>query len=183
METWPPTTDLLRGIYTNPERVDAIPWEMPAFLSAYTLHDSALIEVRLEQSDGLLVLIEWDMHWNKRVLPQFRNLVIGIPVAYSLEWKQGSWNQNTLSGANSARISADERRQMLENGDIELGAYQGAKDEISPPLEDEGLTRTTFRSMNWSRLMVLHGKDIHLLCMDDEGRAGELPRVDVTGGG
>lgn len=65
---------------------------------------------------------------------------------------------------------------MLEDGSVELGAYQGAKDELTPPFEDEGLTRTTFESMNWSRLTVLHGGDVRLLCLDDELRAGQMPR-------
>jgi hypothetical protein len=72
---------------------------------------------------------------------------------------------------------------MLESGSVDLRAYQGAKDEIAPPFEDEGLTRTTFESMNWSRLTVLHGNVVRLLCLDDEGRAGALPRGVVTGGG
>ena len=133
-----------------------------------------------EQWNGLLVLIDWDMCWNKRVPPQFRNLVIGLPRVYSVQWSQGGWNQSTLSGATSERVSAEERRRMLEDGSVELRAYQNAKDDLPPPFEDEGLTRTTFECMNWSRLTVLHGADVRFLCLDDEGRAGPLPR---DGGG
>jgi hypothetical protein len=178
MESWPATLDLLRRLYTTAEPIEAVAWDLPSFLAAYTLHDSALAEVRLEQSDGLLVLIQWDMHWNKRVASQYQNLVIGIPMVYSVQWSQGGWNQNTLSGAASERVSAEERRQMLEDGSVELRAYQNARDEVPPPFEDEGLTRTTFESMNWSRLTVLHGGDVRFLCLDDEGRAGRIPRGD-----
>src|SRR5437588_10405582 len=110
MEPWPATPDLHRRLYTTAEPIEAVAWDLPSFLAAYTLHDSGLAEVRFEQSDGLLVLIEWDMHWNKRVPPQFQNLVIGIPMIYAVQWSQGGWNQNTLSDANSERVSADERR-------------------------------------------------------------------------
>jgi hypothetical protein len=93
----------------------------------YTLHDSGLAEVRLGQSDGLLILIDWDIHWNKPVLPQYRNLVIGVPMIYSVQWSQGGWNQNTLSGATSERVSAEERRRMLEDESVNLRAYQEAR--------------------------------------------------------
>ena len=176
MEPWPATTELLRRLYTVAEPTEAVAWDLPSFLAVYTLHDSGLAEVRLEQSNGLLVLIEWDMFWNKRVLPQYRNLVIGFPIVYSVQWSQGGWNQNTLSGATSQPVSAEERRRMLEDGSVELRAYKGARDELTPPFEDERLTRTTFESMNWSRLTILHGGDVRLLCLDDEGRAGQLPR-------
>lgn len=175
MDPWPSTPELLRRLYSVAEKPEAVAWDMPPFLAAYTLHDSALAEVRLEQSDGLLVLINWDMHWNKRLLPEYRNLVIGIPLVYSVQWTQGGWNQDTLSGATSEPVSEEERRRMLENGSVDLGAYQGARDAIPPPFEDEGLTRTTFESMNWSRLTVLHGSNIKLLCLNDAGRAGHLP--------
>src|SRR4051812_49056341 len=96
MESWPQTLDLLRRLYTTAEPPEAVGWDLPSFLAAYTLHDSSLAEVRLEQSDGLLVLIQWDMHWNKRVASQYQNLVIGIPMIYSVKWSQGGWNMNTL---------------------------------------------------------------------------------------
>jgi hypothetical protein len=67
---------------------------------------------------------------------------------------------------------------MLEDGSVELRAYQNVKDGLAPPFDDEGLTRTTFESMNWSRLTVVHGADVRLLCLDDEGRAGPIPRSD-----
>lgn len=180
MESWPTTPELLRRLYTTVEPIEAVAWDLPSFLAMYTLHDSGLGEVRFEQSDGLLVLIDWDMHWNKRVLPQYQNLVIGIPMIYAVHWTQGGWNQNTLSDATSERMSAEERGRMLEEGSVELRAYQNVKDELAPPFDDEGLTRTTFESMNWSRLTVLHGADVRLLCLDDEGRAGQIPR---SGGG
>jgi hypothetical protein len=176
MQSWPTTLELLRRLYTAAEPIEAVAWNLPSFLARYTLHDSDLAEVRLEQGGGLLVLIEWDMFWNKRVLPEFRNLVIGIPTIYAVQWSQGGWNQGTLSDATSERVSAEERARMLEDGSVDLRAYQGATDEFKPPFEDEGLTRTTFESMNWSRLTVLHGGTVHLLCLDDEGRAGQLPR-------
>jgi len=176
MEPWPSTPDLLRRLYPTADAIEAAAWDLPSFFAAYTLHDSALVEVRLEQSDGLLVLIDWDMHWNKLVLPEYGNLVIGIPMIYAVQWWQGGWNQNTLSGATSERVSAEERRRMLEDGSVELRAYQNAKDELPPPFDDEGLTRTTFKSMNWSQLTVLHGGEVRLLCLDDEGRAGQIPR-------
>ena len=183
MEAWPPTHDLLRRLYATAEPVEATAWDLPSFLAACTLHDSALVEVRLGKWGGLLVLIDWYMHWNKRVLPQFRNLVIGVPRADSVQWSQGGWHQNTLSGATAERVKARERRRMLEDGSLDSRAYQGARDETPPPFEDEGLMRTTFESMNWSRLVVLHGSDVRLLCLDEEGRAGALPRGGVTGGG
>lgn len=176
MEDWPATPELLRRLYTTAEPIEAVAWDLPSFLAAYTLHDSALAEVRLEQSSGLLVLIDWDVVWNKRVPLQYQNLVIGIPTVYSVHWSQGGWNQNTLSGATSERVSAEERRRMLEDGSVDLRAYQDAKDGLAPPFDDEGLTRTTFESMNWSRLTVLHGSDVRLLCLDSEGHAGPLPR-------
>jgi hypothetical protein len=177
MDPWPSTPELLRRLYSAVEPPEAVAWDLPSFLAAYTLHDSGLAEVRLEQSDGLLVLINWDMHWNKRVLPEYRNLVIGIPLVYSVQWAQGGWNQDTLSGAVSERVSQEECGRMLENGSVDLSAYQGARDDIPPPFEDEGLTRTTFQSMNWSRLTVLHGGNVRLLCLNEEGQAGHLPTV------
>ena len=60
MHPWPATSELLRRLYTTAGPSEATAWDLPSFLAAYTLHDSGLVEVRLEQSDGLLVLIDWD---------------------------------------------------------------------------------------------------------------------------
>jgi hypothetical protein len=176
MERWPATPELLRRLYATVEPIEAVAWDLPSFLSAYTLHDSGLAGVRLEPTGGLIVSIEWDVFWNKRVGPRYQNLVIGIPTVYSLRWSRGGWNQNTLNGATSPRVSAEERRGMLEDGSVDLRAYQGAADELAPSFEDEGLTRTVFELMNWSRLTVLHAGDVRLLCLDDQGRPGTLPR-------
>ncbi len=178
MKLWPVTSELLRRLYSATEPIEAVVWDLPSFFDAYTLHDSSLIEVRLAQSDSLLVMVDWDMHWNKRVQPQYHRLVIGIPMVYSLQWSQGNFNLNTLIGATSECVSEEERRRMLEDGSIDLRAYQGAKDELGPPFEDEGLTRTTFESINGSQLTVLHGREVRLLCLDDEGRAGQIPCGD-----
>lgn len=176
MQPWPSTAELLRRLYAATEPAGSVAWDLPSFLAAYTLHDSGLAEVRLDPPGGLLVLIDWDMVWNKRVPPQYRNLVIGIPTIYSVTWAQGGWHQNTLSDATSERVSPAERSRMLEDGSVDLRPFQGARDDVPPPFEDEGLTRTTFESMNWSRLTVLHGSSVRLLCLNDAGHAGELPR-------
>lgn len=178
MERRPSTDELLRRLYTTSEPTKATTWDLPSFLAKYTLHDSSLAEVRFEQSDGMLVLIDWDMHWNPRVPPEYSNLVIGIPMIYSIAWAQGGWNQNTLSGATSARVSQEERNQMLDDGSVELRAYQLGTGGIPAPFEDEGLTRTTFESMNWSQLTVLHGAEVRFLCLDKDGRAGHLPQSE-----
>jgi hypothetical protein len=176
MEQWPPTDELLRRLYGTAEPVESTAWDMPSFLAAYTLHDSSLAEVRLTRSDGLLIFIDWDMHWNRKVRQEYNNLIIGIPMVYSVAWSQGGWSQSTLGGATSERVAESERNAMLENGTIELRAFQGAKDEIPPAFEDEGLTRTTFDRMNWSRMTILHGGEARFLCLDDHGKAGPMPR-------
>jgi hypothetical protein len=174
-----PSLDLLRRLYNSAEPVESVTWDMPSFLAGYTLHDSAFVEARLTERDGLLILIDWDMHWNRKVRPQYNRLVIGLPVVYSVSWSQGGWRQSTLSDATSQRLTEHERNQMLERGDIDLGAFQGSRDELPPPFDDESLTRTIIEWCNWTRLTILHGGEARLLCLDDAGAAGELPR-DVT---
>lgn len=173
MKQWPSTIELVKLLHTSP---NTAAWDLPAFLATYSLHDSGLMETVVDQWHGLLALIQWDMHWNRRVESQYQNLVIYIPTIYSVDWVQGSWKQSTLCGAESVRVSQEEREQMLANGSVDIRAYQHAKDEILPPFNDEGLTRTIFQSVNWSRLTVLHGNDIKLLCMDDECNTGHIPR-------
>jgi len=176
---WPSTNELLDRLYADDDPDEVVLWDMPSFLAAYTLHDSHLTEVRFEQTQGMLVLIDWDLHWNKAVLPEYQNLLIGIPMLYSVHWNQGSWHQSTLDGATSDLVPEVERRRMLDDGSVDLRAYQGVNDEIPPPFEDETLTRTTFELMNWRRLSVLHGQEVRILCLNDEGQAGHLPRAGV----
>jgi hypothetical protein len=57
-------------------------WDMPSFLQAYTLHDSSLLEIRVRPSADLLVLIDWDLHWNSTIPSQYNLLVIRFAMPY-----------------------------------------------------------------------------------------------------
>jgi hypothetical protein len=175
MYEWPETSKLMKLMH-DPLTPQVVTWDLPGFLAEYTLHDSGLAEVRYAPWDGMLVLIDWDLHWNRRVGRGCHNLVIAIRRVYSAKWREGGWHQSTLSGATSSRVPEDERCRMLEDGSLELRAYQNARDEIPPPFEDAGLTRTTFEMMNWGLLSVLHGNEVRFACLDDGGNTGELPR-------
>ncbi len=76
-------------------------WNMPSFLNAYTLQDSSLLEFLVKPSDGLIVFIDWDLHWNKAISPEFNLLVIRFAKVYWMKWLEGGWQQPTLSGAES----------------------------------------------------------------------------------
>lgn len=177
MTPWPATPDLLRLLAPRAERLEATAWDFPSFHSHYTLHDSVLAEVRLAPGDGMLVLIHWDLIWNARIPREFAQLVIGIPRVYAVEWAAGAWVQGTLSGAASTPVSETERLQMLESGSVDLRAYHGARDDVPPPFEDPGLTRTTFEVIDWSHLTVLHGSEIRFACLNDHFEPGPPVRV------
>ena len=176
VDEWPATGDLLGRLFRTDGSAEAVGWDLPSFLAAYSLHDSALAEVRLDPWAGLLLLVQWDMVWNPQVPTDFDRLVIGIPAVYACSWSQGGWHQTTIAGATSAVVAAAEREQMLADGSVDLRAFQGPRDEILPAFDDPTLTRTTLDGGNWSRLRVSHGGAVSFLCIDAAGRAGPLPK-------
>lgn len=179
MDPWPATEDLVRRLAADPA---AVGWDLPSFVTAYSLHDSDLEEVRLDALGGLLLLIALDTVWNPQVPPAFDRLVVRLPVVYAAHWTQGAWHQNTISGATSALVNAAERERMLADGTVDLRAYSGSRDDIGPPFADDTLTRTTLECMNWSRLRLLHGGTATLLCTDAAGVATPLPKRGRTAG-
>ncbi len=58
---------------------------------------------------------------------------------------------------------------MLDNSKVDLGAFQGVKDDIQPYMFDEYLTRTKFVMVNWSTFEILHNADVSFMCFDNEG--------------
>jgi hypothetical protein len=155
----------------------ALAWEMPAFLQAYTLHDSVLEEFRHSPSGGIAIVIAWDLHWNRNIPQNYRKLAIVFPLPYSLTWTQGSWYYATLDGGTSESVPLIEREQMLADGSVEIRAFQNERDEIQPCAFDESLTRTVFQGINWSRITILHNRKVHFLCFDEAGSLFAIPKV------
>lgn len=151
-------------------------WDMPSFLEQYTLHDSQLQEVRLIPGAGLLVLIDWDLHWNAIIPQPYNTLVIQFKVPYVTNWHQGAWHQSTLEGATSIKVSNEEREKMLNESAIDLRALQQGTDEIQPYMLDDTLTRTVFEGMNWGALEVLHNQQVCFTCFDNSGNTWSIPR-------
>lgn len=148
---------------------------MPAFLQAYTLHDSSLYEVRTRSSAELLVFINWDLHWNKTISPAYDLLIIRFAANYWMQWRAGAWEQPTLDGATSEMVSQIEREQMLNDKRFDLRAYQNERINAQAPMMDESLTRTVFNFMNWGECEILHSAEVSFTCFDKSGNAGEIP--------
>ena len=147
-------------------------WNMPSFLNAYTLHDSSLLEFRIKPSDSLIVFINWDLHWNKNISPEFDLLVIRFAKVYWMKWLEGAWQQPTLDGAESKIISESEREQMLDDSRFDLQAYQNQNNDA--PMMDENLTHTVLSSMNWGKCEILHGQEVSFGCFDELGKVGQI---------
>ena len=149
-------------------------WTMPAFLENYTLHDSALYEIRARSSAELLIFIDWDLHWNKTISSAYNLLVIRFATTYWTQWRTGAWEQPTLDGATSEVISQTEREQMLNDKRFDLRAYQNERDDIQAPMMDAGLTRTIFNFVNWGECEILHSAKVNFACFDENGNSGEI---------
>lgn len=169
--------DVVARVFDPSVLAQAIGWDMPSFLRAYTLHDSALEEFRHSPSVGVAIVINWDLHWNRNIPHDYRWLAIVFPLPYSLTWTQGSWHYSTLEGAASEFVSAADRERMLADGSVELQAFRNQRDEIQPCVFDESLTRTVFQGMNWSRITILHNEEVRFLCFDDLGSLFAIPKV------
>jgi len=153
-------------------------WDMPAFLGAYTLHDSHLVSVEILPWIGALVSIQWDLHWNRVVPSDHESLVIRFSTPYSVRWTQGAWHQSTLSGAKSEPISTSGREAMLESGEFDPRAYQGKRSDIEAPMFDGSLTRTVFELMNWSALTIVHSERVQLACLDKNGNNWQVAQAN-----
>ena len=149
-------------------------WTMPAFLETYTLHDSALYEIRARSSAELLVFIDWDLHWNKTISTAYDLLVIRFAANYWTR-RAGAWEQPTLDGATSEVVSQIEREQMLNDERFDLRAFQNERDDIQAPMMDASLTRTIFNFMNWGKCELLHSAEVSFACFDKTGNLGEIP--------
>ncbi len=147
-------------------------WNMPSFLNAYTLHDSSLLEFQVKPFEGLIVFVNWDLHWNKNISPEFNLLVIRFTKVYWMKWLEGAWQQPTLASAESRIISESEREQMLNDSRFNLQAYQNQNNDA--PMMDVTLTSTVLNLMNWGKCEVLHGKEVSFGCFDELGNAGQI---------
>ena len=150
-------------------------WSMQRFLSTYTVHDSHLTEVLITPHQGILMLIDWDLHWNPAIPAPFQRLGVWFTKPYLSQWSQGGWLQSTLSDATVEFVSQEERKRMLEDGTIDLRAFQSLPDEIPPAPFDDTLTRTRFKLMNWSTYEVIHHETVKFGCFNDEGHPFAIP--------
>ncbi len=151
-------------------------WDMPSFLRKYTLHDSALIQVRITPHAGVIALICWDLHWNSIVPPGYDTLAIQFTIPYLVNWNQGAWYQSTLDGATSYAVTEAEREKMLYESPVDLNAFGKGEDEIQPYMLDDTLTRTVFEGMNGSRAEITHSGQVCFACFDDSGNAQSIPK-------
>ena len=154
---------------------DAVDWDrvqpmsMPGFLERFTLHDSGFKRLSID-SGRVSVEISFDLVWNRSVPEGYDTLAFRFDRPYKVHWVQGPWEQNTISGAESAVLEPATRADLLNQADSDLAAYQGPRDEIPHPASDETVTRTRLLFVNWATLEVLHGGAVRFVAIDSEGR-------------
>jgi hypothetical protein len=152
------------------------PWSMPEFLSAHTLHDSHLWEFRTcPPSEGVLLIL-FDLVWNKTVPRDYDRLVLRLPSMRKAIWTAGvaTWGQTTVAGATTALVSPHDRMKLLEDG--LQRAVPNEPDAVLEHLMDENLARTTIDCMDWGKLVLLHCNTVFAVCADESGRTFDLAR-------
>jgi len=154
---------------------------LPEALEKFTLHDSGMLHIVQLPVGMLFVSIDFDIIWNQAVPKEFSLLVIRFACPYRYVWREGSFELNTLGDATSSVVPEEDRIRMLDDSDFDLRAYQGDSDDIQAPWDDEGLTLTTFRYVNWGRFEVLHGLDTRIRCFSPNGDSIDLSAIDLTG--
>lgn len=152
-----------------------IVWDMPSFLSAYTLHDSSLEETRLAPGPGMLMIFAWDLYWNRAISPSYDLLAIRVNLPYYVAWRQGEDTQPTVDDAISGLVPEADRERLFTEIALDLGAYRSGHGFTPSPQYDRGLTHTVVDLMNGSRLEILHTADVRFVCFNDKGEAGDIP--------
>ena len=172
------TAQYLQSAFASKE---VVAWSMPEFLATYTLHDSQLMEwhgIRVP-SISMFLVIHLDLVWNSAVPPPFDRLLIRLPIVYRANWTEGSWQDSTIEGAESARLPDEERTRLLEDGRNDVRAYQtddGWPLTLKHPAMDETLTKTTISGINWCKLELLHAGNVEFVCASDKGELFRIPK-------
>jgi hypothetical protein len=126
---------------------------------------------------GVLLEIAFDREWNQAIQEGLDTLLIRYDHMYRMTWTSGAWVQSTVQDVDSRLLDAAERAALLEDAGFNLRAYQGqsGKDEIAHPSNDDSLTRTVFRLMNWGTVDLLHAQGVRCAVSGESGLV-----VDVT---
>ena len=145
------------------------------------------MEVRFGRASSFttFLIIDWDLVWNSLIPPTFERLLICIPTAYRVDWTDGSWQDSTIGGAESYRLSDDERARLLDDGRNDLSAYQtDDKWQLTArhPAMDETVTKTTITGINWCKLELLHSGAVEFVCLNGNGVVLPVPRPKPKGG-
>jgi hypothetical protein len=148
-----------------------------AILGRFSLHDSGLHGVTIDPMGRVLLEIAFDREWNQAIQEGLDTLLIRYERVYRMTWTSGAWVQSTVQDAESRLLDADERAALLEDAGFDLRAYQGqsGKDEIAHPSNDDSLTRTVFRLVNWGTVDLLHAQSVRCAVSGESGLV-----VDVT---
>ncbi len=164
--------DLLEGTF---------PWElsysttMPRFLDHYTLHDSSWITfVACNEKETGIAAISLDAYWNKvpyqtEALAKWPILLIRFDRLYGIPYSIR--RDCTLSGATSQIVKEDEREKMLQSA----RAFSNA--DVIDYLSDENLHRTVIDDL-FGSIEVLHGQEIHVLCLNSNREILPLPALE-----
>lgn len=158
----------------KPAWSDLAEWDMSSFLDRYTLHESELVSVMIEPTGSVVVTCQLDLVWNKSVREGFDTLLLALERTYSVSYRCGPWLQSTLEGATSKQFTESERVVLLESKEFDIRACQGRSSDIEHPTYDQTLTRTTFQSINWAELSLLHGAAIRCRCFNEAGESVDL---------
>lgn len=156
---------------------EAISWDMPSFLAAYALHDSQIESFAVADTFsgdlGLVVQIDWDLHWSPHIPSDFSALAIRFPCAYFVNWARGGLRMSILAEVTSELCTESEREALLSDSRIDIGSFRDP--DVLHPAFDMTLAKTNFQCIGGNALTVIHGSGISLLCHDNKGHHFRLP--------
>jgi hypothetical protein len=176
---------------------DAFPWEeatrttLPAFVAAYTLHDSYWLGWYARPNREAIAILRFDTWHTGGVVPfpgsvvaHWPLLLVRVERLYQLHMDYGSSPAydavlvGTIAAARSATIPGAEREALL---DAAL-RQPGDQDALSAYLLEDPLYRTVFQSVGAGQVQAIHGGATDVLCLSREGDVLRLPGLTIARG-
>jgi hypothetical protein len=147
---------------------------MADFLNTYTLHDSFLRQIRIKPNFESLLIIGFDLVWNKQISSGYDILAISFPQTYRVTYSMGSPYGATIASASTAIITEQEREELWRHITAQ---YDSLPDEVLSRITDDELTKTIIEDIFFGKTEIIHGRQIQILLLNNNEEL--LPFVPI----
>ena len=149
----------------------ALKTTFPTFLEYVTLHDSYWQTINLNVTNETILSIKLDAFWNKEYTLKEHNtdnwpfLVIKIPNVINVSYNTVDY-ATTISDTSSVKIQAEEIELLIG---ILTESQLFPKEFYARLIDCKEVYKTKFDDIYGGNLEILHGADIYLLLIDEDG--------------